>query len=186
MKQEKYVIKDKEYSRDALIEYGRNARPGVFWIPRMLGIIFMGASLFIMALIGITMLILNATGVFSEPDFPVWVFFIPLGMFGLLFLVGLIIFIVSFTANTDERNIKYAIKELSKDNRVKSSSGEPLLTKRDEDALKRYDRLLKAGAMSQEEYDEKVKEIKGQVERIKEGEKENISEMSTYNPDEKW
>ena len=40
--------------------------------------------------------------------------------------------------------------------------------------------------MSQEEYDEKVKEIKGQVKRIKEGEKENISEMSTYNPDEKW
>lgn len=27
---------------------------------------------------------------------------------------------------------------------------------------------------------------KGLVERIKEGEKENISEMSTYNPNEEW
>ena len=162
MKQEKYVIKDKEYSRDALIEYGRNARPGVFWIPRMLGIIFMGAGLFIMALIGITMFILNATGVFSEPDFPVWVFFIPLGVFGLYTLVGLLLFIFSFVGHTEERYIKYAIRYLNKHHKTLCNSDqERLLSPRDVRTLERYDRLLKGGAISQEEYDRKKKEILG-------------------------
>jgi hypothetical protein len=162
MKQEKYVIKDKEYSRDALIEYGRNARPGVFWIPRMLGIIFMGAGLIIMALIGITMLILNATGVFSEPDFPVWVFFIPLGVFGLYTLVGLLLFIFSFVGHTEERYIKYAIRYLNKHHKTLCNSDqERLLSPRDVRTLERYDRLLKGGAISQEEYDRKKKEILG-------------------------
>ena len=158
MKQQIYKINDKEYSRDQLIEIGRENNSGFYWISRMLGIIFFCSSLFVVVLIGLAMLILKFTGVFDDPSFPIWVFFIPLGLFGSFTILGIILFIVSFTVNNEEKYIKVAIKYLSK-KKLTTSDGEPLLSKRDSEALKRYERLYKGGVITKEEYEEKTKEI---------------------------
>lgn len=162
MKQEFYTVNDKQYNREQLIEFGKEIHPRLYWVARVLGLIFLLSGLFVMGLIGITMLILHLTGVFSEPDFPIWAFFIPLGVFGLYTLVGLLLFIFSFVGHTEERYIKYAIRYLNKHRKTLCNSDqERLLSPRDVRTLERYDRLLKGGAISQEEYDRKKKEILG-------------------------
>ncbi len=160
MKKQKYIVGDKEYSREQLIAFGEENNPRLYWIPRMLGIILMFSGLLISSLIGIVMLILHITGVFDDPTFPIWVFFIPLGVFGSVFLAGMICFVASFAANTEERYIRYALAYLTKHNKT-LSGGDTLLSKRDSEALKRYERLLQGGVISQEEYDKKVNEIIG-------------------------
>ena len=156
MAQQKYMVGDKEYSGEQLIAFGKEHNPRLYWIPRLIGIILMFAGLLITILIGVVMLILYATGVFNDPDFPIWVFYIPLGLFGSLFLAGLICFIVSFAVNTDEKYINYALSYLTNHHGTIDN-----LPKRDREALERYERLLNGGVITQEEYQEKVKEILG-------------------------
>ena len=165
MQQQTYTVGDKTYSREQLIAFGKEHYPKFYWIPRILGIIFMFSALFIMMLIGIVMLILHFTGVLSEPDFPIWAFFIPLGVFGLFFIAGLITFIVSFVGRTEEKYISHALEYITKVE-LKQGKGsiketDIILSERDREALARYDRLLKGGVISQEEYEEKRKEILG-------------------------
>ena len=165
MKQNTYIVSDKTYSREQLIAFGKEHYPKFYWIPRILGIIFMFSALFIMMLIGIAMLILYCTGVFNDPDFPIWAFYIPLGVFGLFFIAGLICFIASFLGRTEEKYINHALEYITKVelNEGKGSIKETdiILSERDREALARYDRLFKGGVISQEEYEEKKKEILG-------------------------
>ena len=97
MKQQTYTVGNKEYSREQLIAFGKEHYPKFYWIARGLGIIFFLIGLLVMGMIGLVMLILNKAGVF-DPDFPIWVFYIPLGVFGLMALAGLICFILSFSS----------------------------------------------------------------------------------------
>jgi energy-coupling factor transporter transmembrane protein EcfT len=155
MKQDTYTVGDKTYSREQLIAFGKDHYPKFYWIARGLGIVFFLIGLLVMGMIGLVMLILNKAGVF-DPDFPIWVFYIPLGLFGSIFLAGLICFIVSFAVNTDEKYINYALSYLTNHHGTIDN-----LPKRDREALERYERLLNGGVITQEEYQEKVKEILG-------------------------
>ena len=166
MKQQTYTVGDKTYSREQLIAFGKEHYPKFYWIPRVLGIIFMFFSLLMIMLIGIVLLILHFTGVLSEPDFPIWAFFIPLGVFGLFFLSGLICFIVSFVGRTEEKYITHALEYITKVELKQGSvdinnKADILLSERDRETLARYDRLLRGGVISQEEYEEKRQEILG-------------------------
>lgn len=155
MKNKTYVINGAEYTKKQLLEIGRENNPGIFWVPRILGIQIALGNLFIMALIGVALLVLHLTGVLKESDFPIWAFFIPLGVFGLIFLIGVLCIILSF--NSERKTIKYATSYLSK----QENNGERVLSKHDEEVLQRNDRLFKNKIISEEEYNAKKEEILG-------------------------
>ena len=52
MAQQKYMVGDKEYSREQLIAFGKDHNPRLYWTPRLIGIILMFAGLLITILIG--------------------------------------------------------------------------------------------------------------------------------------
>ena len=166
MKQQTYSVGDKEYSREQLIAFGKQHYPRFYWIARGIGIMLLLISLLVMGLIGLVMLILNQVGVF-DPDFPIWVFYIPLGFFGLVALAGLICFILSFIGRTEQKYINHALAYLTKVElkeealapNTEKAKAERILSQRDKETLARYDRLLKGGVISQEEYEEKRREI---------------------------
>ena len=166
MKQSKYTVGDKEYSREQLIAFGKEHYPRFYWIARGIGIILFFVGLLVMAIIGIVMLILNSVGVFADSEFPTWVFFIPLGVFGGLALAGIICFVLSFVGRTEQKYINHALAYLTKYELKQDIKGDKpienkILSERDREALARYDRLLKGGVISQEEYEEKRREILG-------------------------
>ena len=168
MKQSTYTVGEKEYSREQLIAFGKEHYPKFYWIARGLGIIFFLVGLLVMGMIGLVMLILNKAGVF-DPDFPIWVFYIPLGVFGLMALAGLICFILSFVGRTEQKYINHALAYLTKVElkeealapNTEKAKAERILSQRDKETLARYDRLLKGGVISQEEYEAKRREILG-------------------------
>lgn len=162
MKQQSYTVGDNIYSREQLIAFGKEHYPRFYWIIRGIGILFMFIGLLMSALVGIALLILNFTGVLSDPEFPTWAFFIPFAVFGFFFLAGLICFIVSFIGRSEEKYIDHAIAYLTKQN-LKNNSRKPetnnILSTDDKEKLARYERLLKGGVISQEEYEQKTREI---------------------------
>ena len=161
-----YTIGDKQYSKEQLVAFGKEHYPKFYWIARGIGIMLLLISLLVMGLIGLVMLILNQVGVF-DPDFPIWVFYIPLGFFGLVALAGLICFILSFIGRTEQKYINHALAYLTKVElkeealapNTEKAKAERILSQRDKETLARYDRLLKGGVISQEEYEAKRQEI---------------------------
>ena len=165
MGQQTYTVGDKAYSREQLIAFGKEHYPKFYWISRGVGIFLMFLGLIVMAILGFVLLILNFAGVFEDPDFPSWVFFIPFGVFGSIALAGIICFVLSFVGRTEEKYINHALAYLTKHdlkiNEVNSNPQEvnKLLTTDEKEKLARYERLLKGGVISQEEYEQKVEEI---------------------------
>ena len=94
MKQQTYTVNGKEYSREQLLAFGKQHYPRLYWIPRSLGFILGFVSLLVLALLGLVYIILDKAGAI-DADFPTWIFFIPVGLFGFMFLVALVLIIVS-------------------------------------------------------------------------------------------
>ena len=158
-----YIVGDKTYSKEQLIAFGKEHYPKFYWITRGIGIFFLLISLLVCGMIGITMIILNATGVIDE-EFPIWAFFIPLGVFGSFGVAGIICIIVSCTGRTEQKYLDHALAYLTKRSlkspqKSNESDVDPLLSNRDIETLNRYDRLLKGGVITKEEYDAKRNEI---------------------------
>ena len=152
------------YSKEQLIAFGKEHYPRFYLIPRFVGIILLSVALLVTSLLGLVMLILKLTGVFDDPNFPIWVFFIPLGLFILLGISGIICIVVSFIKKSDEKYINHALAYLTKRdillaNKSEKEKEEMLLSKQDKETLERYNRLLKGGVISQEEYDKKKEEL---------------------------
>ena len=155
-----YTIGDKQYSREQLIVLGKDKYPKFNLIPRIVGILLFSIGLLICGLLGIVLLILNVSGVFTDPEFPIWVFFIPLGIFGTLVLAGIICFICSFIRKSDEAYIQHAIKYLTKlEINNKNIDLNQTLSPRDQEELARNERLLKGGVITQEEFDRRKEEL---------------------------
>ena len=165
--QDTYKVNDKEYSREQLIAFGKEHYPKLYWIPRILGIIFLIIGLIACGMLGLVMLILKLTGVFNTPDFPIWVFYIPLGLFGGIGVGGIICIVVSCLGRNDQTYIDHALAYLTKteiNNNVppEMKKTDKLLMQEDIERLERNERLLKGGVITQEEYDRRRKEILGE------------------------
>ena len=165
MKQDKYVVGEKEYSREQLIAFGKEHYPRFYWIARGIGIILLFVAILVIGLIGLVMLILNKAGVF-DPDFPIWVFYIPMGVFGVMGLAGIICIVASFLGRSEERYINHALAYLTKVEIKQSGKNDPekierVLNKIELETLQRYERLLKGGVITQEEFDQKKEELLG-------------------------
>ena len=162
-----YLVNEKEYSREQLIAFGKELYPKLYWIPRIVGIILLFVGLLVLALLGGVMLILKLTGVFDTPDFPIWVFYVPIGLFGGIALGGIICIVVSCLGRNDQTYIDHAIAYLT-NAEVKNNippemkKTDVLLKQEDMERLQRNERLLKGGVISQEEYDRRRKEILGE------------------------
>ena len=155
MVNDRYTIYDKQYSKEQLIVLGKERYPKLYWIPRTIGIIFLFVGILMCGLLGITLLTLNLAGVFDDPQFPFWIFYIPFGVFGVWFLIGLICFIASFIGRTEKAYINHAIKYL---NQV-GPNVDYVLCERDQRELDRSERLFKAGVITQEELEKRKNDI---------------------------
>ena len=155
--EEKIIIGDKEFTRDELLAFGKCHYPKFYWIPRGIGIGCMFAGFF-----SISMLLLVGIAnpeIFKQSWF--WGMIIP---FGLLGIAGLISYIVSFKKQPDENYIKHAIDyytRLDRNTKARAAKLEKRKEKEDVSQLLKYKQLLDAGAITEEEYENKKKEIIG-------------------------
>ena len=167
MKQQTYTVNGKEYSREQLLAFGKEHYPRLYWIPRVLGFILCFATLLILGLLGLVYIILDKAGAIT-PDFPTWVFLIPVGLFGFMFLAALVLIIVSCIGRSEQKYIDHALNYLTKHELQGEAAPElqkkskRILDQQDMERLARYERLLKGGVISQEEYDKKRAEILGE------------------------
>ena len=153
-----YTIGDKQYSKEQLVAFGKEHYPKFYWIARGVGILLLFVGLIVMGMIGIVLIILNAVGVFKDPDFPTWAFYIPLGVFGLIFLAGLICIILSFVGRSEQKYLNHALAYLTKCE-ARGQNVETLLSQKQLDELARNERLLKGGVITQEEFDRRKEEL---------------------------
>ena len=163
--QKSYRVGEKEYSREQLIAFGRSHYPKLYWIPRVLGFIFAFVALLIIGALGLIYIILDKAGAI-DAEFPTWVFFIPGGVFGMFFLAGLILIIVSCVGRSDQTYINHALNYLTKmelqgNTPELQQKAERILDQRDMEQLERNERLLKGGVITQEEFDRRKAEILG-------------------------
>ena len=167
-KQQTYNVNGKEYSREQLLAFGKEHYPKLYWIPRVLGFIIAFAALLILGMLGLVYLILDKAGAI-DTEFPTWVFIIPAVVFGMFFLTGLILIVVSCIGRSEQKYINHAITYLTKVDLKQSSMPEldenkkgRILDQQDIERLERYGRLLKGGVITQEEYDKKRAELLGE------------------------
>lgn len=155
---ETYIIGDKEYTREQLIRFGKEHYPKFYWIPRGIGIGFM--------VIGGILFLAYSPMIFSE--YAVYLVGLDIFLF-FIFMAGLISFFVSYNPLPEEKYFKHAVDYLNKQDlnmKIRASK----IQKRDEryaekenshnvDQLLKYKKLLDEGVITQEEFDQKKKEL---------------------------
>ena len=155
-----YVIGDKEYSREELLIFGKRHYPKFYWIKRGIGIVLMFCGFVFGLCLLLGGIIWDKSG--ADPVNVQWAFYgssIPLWAMA---IAGVILFAVSFRPLPDDSYIKHAVDYYTKlDLRTKrrdirQSQKEE---KRDINQLLKYKELLDKGAITQEEYEAKKKEL---------------------------
>ena len=155
--EEKIIIGEKEYSRDELLAFGKCHYPKFYWIPRGIGIGLMFAGFFSISLL--LLIAIAKPEIFKESYF--WGMIIPFAVLG---IGGIISYIISFKKQPDENYIKHAIDyytRLDRNTKAKEVRLEKRKEKEDISQLLKYKQLLDAGAITEEEYNNKKKEILG-------------------------
>ena len=151
--EEKILIGNKEYTREELLIFGMQHYPKFYWIYRGIGLGFLLLGL-LFAMIGIPMAIERI------PYF--WVYFVACAP---LFIIALVLILISFKKQPDENYIKHAVDYYTRlDARLRARDNKISQRKEKQDVsqLLKYKQLLDAGAITQEEYDSKKKEILGE------------------------
>ncbi len=117
-------------------------------------------------MLGLVYLILNKAGAI-DAEFPTWVFIIPAVVFGMFFLTGVILIVVSCIGRSEQKYIDHAINYIAKNGLPQATEpdvqkAKRILDQQDMERLARYERLLKGGVITQEEYDRRRAEILGE------------------------
>ena len=171
MEQQTYTFGDKEYTRSQLIAFGKAHYPKFYLITRYVGLGVFG-------LFGIICGMFAAMGYSfakawerdigeSAAGSGVEVFYIYAVVFGVFAFVGLIVFFISFAPIPEEKCLKHAIDYYNKAelNKQRAEARQAANVKKDENAnlnkLLKYKELLDAGIITQEEFEEKKKELLG-------------------------
>ena len=153
-----YTIGDRQYSRDELLIFGRQHYPKFYWIKRGIGIGFLFIGLLSCLIILVAVLSVG----FPKDPAAVGSVIGGLVFCGSLAIVGAVLFSVSFIKLPDESYIKHAIdyytrlyrQNQQRQTKVAARSGNVTA-----DQLLKFKELLDAGAITQEEYDAKKKEL---------------------------
>jgi len=154
----KYLIGKKEYSRGELIIIGKEQHPKLFYIARYFGAVLFFNCLFVEIILGIITIVFANV---MDETFPIWAFYIPLGIFGILVLVGLLVFILSFLGRSEEKYFRYGYNYVLRktDYGANDTVVETDMEKNDQKKLRGYKKLVEAGMMTEEEFQKKRDEL---------------------------
>ena len=158
----KILIGEKEFTRDELLAFGKSHYPKFYWIPRGIGIGFMATGFIAISIVLLFAFINN--DFLNKSDKINWVIWAQVIIYAGVALAGLISYIVSFTKQPDENYIKHAVDYYTRlDLNIKAR--EKRLAERKEKQevaqLLKYKKLYDSGVISEEEYENKKKEILG-------------------------
>ena len=159
-----YEIGGRVYTRKELLEFGKRHYPKFYWIKRGIGIGLMstfGLLTLIYLFVGFVVIQTNETGDPFADSITKTSFFVA-GLFAVFFVVGVILFAISFNPLPDESYIKHAVDYYTKqaNNNARQETRQATRQEReDANTLARYKRLYDAGAISQEEYEAKKNEL---------------------------
>ena len=160
--EEKIVIGEKEFTKDELLAFGKCHYPKFYWIPRGIGIFFMFVGFVTISLLLLFAVINNR---FVKPDgSPNWDFWVAIIFFGALAIAGAISYIISFKKQPDENYIKHAVDyytRLDLNSKAREKKLSDRKERQDVNQLLKYKKLYDTGVISEEEYENKKKEILG-------------------------
>ena len=158
-----YTIGDKQFSREELLTFGRQHYPKFCWIKRGIGIGLLSIGLLYFV---IFISIFAAYG-FPRPD-PA--FYIVIFIWPIIFsLAGAVLFSISFISLPDDSYIKHALDYYYKVDRNEKRYAQRVEQRTNKvnrvennqniDQLLKYKELLDSGAITQEEFEQKKKEL---------------------------
>ena len=159
-----YEIGGQVYTRQELLAFGKRHYPKFYWIKRGIGIGLMasfGLSALILLLCGLAMSNLAESGD-EYMEIAAQTYYGSAAVCSIGLIVGIVLFAVSFNPLPDESYIKHAIDYYTKQaaNNQRVEARQVSRQERQEmETLARYKRLLDSGAISQEEYEAKKKEL---------------------------
>ena len=159
---EKVLIGDKEFTRDELLAFGKCHYPKFYWIPRGIGIGFMSSGFIAVSLL-ILFAIINHSFI-KENNMINWALWIEVIAAASVAIAGVICYIVSFKKQPDENYIKHATDYYTRVDANKKAREKRLAERKEKQEvaqLLKYKKLYDAGAITQEEYENKKKEILG-------------------------
>ncbi|MBO7573340.1 MAG: SHOCT domain-containing protein [Bacilli bacterium] len=160
-----YTIGDKQFSREELLTFGRQHYPKFYWIKRGIGIGLLSIGLLYFV---ICISVLAAYGFPGGED--------AVGMYIGLFitpiifsLAGAVLFSISFISLPDDSYIKHALDYYYKVDRNEKRYAQRVEQRTNKvnrvennqniDQLLKYKELLDSGAITQEEFEQKKKEL---------------------------
>ena len=158
-----YIVGDKQFSREELLTFGRQHYPKFYWIKRGIGIGLLSIGLLYFI---ISISILAAYGFpYAEPGTYILIFFLPI----IFSLTGAVLFSISFISLPDDSYIKHALdyyykvdrNEKRYAQRVEQRSNRVNRAENNQniDQLLKYKELLDSGAITQEEFEQKKREL---------------------------
>lgn len=162
---QKYTYCGREMTAEELLEFGKAHYPKFYWIKRGVGIGIM--SSFGIAAILLALFAKTYYEWYQSNHDEFFLFYsqgelVGAVVCGLLAVVGLILFSLSFIPLPDEKYIKHAIDyytKLEARNSRNQARQDAKQEKEDVSTLLKYKQLLDAGVITQEEFDAKKKEI---------------------------
>lgn len=160
MENNNYIIGDKEYTREELLVFGMQHYPKFYWIKRGLGIGFLFCGVVFIPFLFIPMILVLVNN--WDPNI-LWYLF-SLIPFVAMIIAGIILITLSFKKLPEEAYIKHAVDYYTKQaNRSKKRESKVNEKQENKDIaqLKKYKELLDSGAITEEEYAAKKKEILG-------------------------
>ena len=156
--EEKIIIGEKEYSKEELLAFGIQHYPKFYWIPRGIGIACMFSGF-------VTISLLLVVAFTKQEMFKATYFWSLIITFGLLGIAGLISYISSFKKQPDENYIKHAVDyytRLDLNNKAREKRLSDRKEKQEVAQLLKYKKLRDSGVITEEEYENKKKEILGE------------------------
>ena len=154
----KILIGEKEFTTEELLAFGKCHYPKFYWIPRGIGI-----GLMFSGFMTITLLLVAAIA--KNEMFKQTYFWFLIVCFGLLGIGGLISYLISFKKQPDENYIKHAVDYYTRVD-LNMKAREKHLAERKEKQevaqLLKYKKLRDSGVITEEEYENKKKEILGE------------------------
>ena len=158
-----YVVGDKQFSREELLTFGRQHYPKFYWIKRGIGIGLLSIGLLYFI---ISISVLAAYGFhYAEPGTYILIFFLPI----IFSLTGAVLFSISFISLPDDSYIKHALDYYYKVDRnekryaqrveQRSNKVNRVENNQNIDQLLKYKELLDSGVITQEEFEQKKREL---------------------------
>ena len=153
-----YIIGDKQYSRDELLIFGRQHYPKFYWIKRGIGIGLLSIGLtWILSML--IWLVPNGFPHF-EGDVAAYIaLFVTPAIFS---IVGVVLFSISFISLPEESYIKHAYDYFTRLNKRRDQRDNRINARQENknlDQLLKYKELLDKGVITQEEFEQKKKEL---------------------------